>query len=265
MPAVNPTRLRFQVENLLAYFQSPPEFHHQLQDLFNHYAHHSLRPGDSVGLKPLIPVYHIPAPVVRQLQQDLKPQVEAAPQAALALADELWTDFYLEIKQIAVFILGCVPIQSPDLILDRARAWLTPNLDSTLIADLFSTGTRQLQASFPDVWETFIQSLLTESDPAQLTLGIMGLTEGIKNPDFKNLPAIYRLISPILRQPDRALLPSLSRLVQALALNSPTETAFFLRQTLSLTESQETVRLVKNCLSYFPETIQNDMLAILRK
>ena len=73
MPAVNPTRLRFQIDELMHNFASPPEFHRNLRDLFSLYANRTLRYGDSTEVKPLIPMYNLPTPVIRQLQTDLDP------------------------------------------------------------------------------------------------------------------------------------------------------------------------------------------------
>jgi hypothetical protein len=262
MPAVNPARLRFQIEGLMAFFQSPPEFHRRLGDLFSLYANRALRFGESMGGKPLIPMYHLPHPIFRQLELDLQPYVNENPQAALVLADELWQDTFFEVKQTAIFILGIVPIKSPDPVIQRLERWLSPELDTNLTVGLFSAGTLKLQNSYPDVWEKFIESFLREDDPERLALGIQGLTEGIKNPTFKNLPAIFRLISPIIRNPDRSIHHNLVHLIESLVQISPTETGFFLKQTLSLSNSSEAERLVKQCLPLFPENIQADLKSI---
>lgn len=265
MPAVEPTRLKFQIEGLMAFFQSPEEFHQCLQDLFSFYANRMLRFGDSTPSKPLIPMYNLPSPVLRQLDLDLNRQAEADPQSALALADELWKDSYLEVKMTAISILGSVPIDSPEPILMRIEEWLSPNLDQALVSRLFSTGTQRLQETFPRQWERFIENLLNQKDLKWMTLGIRGLSEGLKNPEFENLPAVFRLISPIIRNPQRPLFRNLELLIGSLVQRSPTETAYFIRQILSVRESQLTAQLVKQCLHLFPEDIRQEMDAFLRK
>lgn len=247
------------------FFSSPSEFHRGLIDIFSLYANRALRYGDSTEVKPLIPMYNLPAPVTRQLQLDLRLRVTENPEAAFSLADELWQDEYYEVKQTALFVLGVVPIDSPDPIIHRLETWLSPALDAQLISSLFSMGTLKLQDSYPEIWESFIKSFLEKGNPEDLALGLKGLTEGLKNPRFANLPAIYRLISPIIQNPDHKILRDLGTLVEALAKKSPTETGYFLRQALSLSDSPELSRLVKQCLPVFPADIAQDLKTMLNQ
>ncbi len=263
MPAVNPTRLRFQIDELMRDFASPSEFHRKLRDLFSLYANRSLRYGDSTDIKPLIPIYNLPAPVFRQLQLDLDLRVAEDTHSALALADELWQDNYYEVKQTALYILGTVPIDSPGPIIDRLNNWLSPDLDLLLITSLFTMGTRRIQETHPDVWERFISSFLEKDDPEELAIGIRGLTEGLKNENFSNLPAVFRLIGPIIQYPNRKNLHDLEDLVEIMAKKSATETGHFLRQSLSISDSPELKRLVKQCLDFFPEAIAKDLRPLL--
>lgn len=264
MPAINPSRLRFQITGLIYFFQSPPEFHHRLRDFFSQYANLTLRFGDSIQSRSLSPMYHLPPPIIRQLELDLKPHINGDPTAALAIADELWKDEYFEVQQIALFILGITPLDDPEPILERLHQWLTPELDHALTIYLFSTGTLRLQTAFPDIWESFIKSYLTQDDPEMIAIGLNGLAEGLTNPTFKNLPAIFRLVSPFIREPQREHIRELAHLIEALAKRSSTETAFFLRQALSVSESPETRRLIKQCLPLFPESIQQDLKSSLK-
>jgi hypothetical protein len=264
MPAVNPTRLRFQIEGVMHFFASPVEFHQRLRGLFELYANRALKFGDSTGFRPLIPMYHLPKPLTRQLAIDLARIVPEDSEAALQLADELWQDSYYEVKQTAITILGLTPIESPEPVIDRLNAWIDDELDASLVRELFSNGTRQLQVHFVDTWEDYLSTHLESNDLERLSLGIQGLIEGLKNPNFKNLPAIFRLISPFIRDPNPEIVRDLVQLVGALAELSPTETGFFLRQTLSLSKSAETKRLVKQSLSFFPPEIQADLKSIIQ-
>ena len=142
-----------------------------LRDLFSLYANRTLRYGDSTDVKPLIPMYNLPTPVIRQLQTDLDLRVSADPQSALSLADDLWQDNYYEIKQTALYILGTVPIDSPEPIIERLKLWLSPDLDVLLITSLFTMGTKRIQSTYPLVWERFINSFLEKGNPETCPLG----------------------------------------------------------------------------------------------
>lgn len=264
MPAVNLTRLRFQIQSLLSFFQTPSVFHRRLTDLFSMSANRVLRFGETTQTVPLIPTYHLPHPIIRQLHLDLKPLIDDDPTAALLLADELWTDKYFEVKQTAIFILGNTPTSDPEPVLSRLKKWLKPGLDAIITSYLLSTGTHTLQASFPEVWEGLINDLLTQKDPKMTALGIQGLSEGLKTSGFKNLPAVFRLVSPFIREPDDAHLKELEHLIEVLIDQSPSETAYFLKQALSISSTPKTRRLIKQCLPFFPENIQKDLKSALK-
>ena len=267
MTAVNPTRLRFQMQGVMAFFGSPVEFHQKLRGLFSLYANYALRFGDDARPinRPLIPTFNLPHPVMRQLRLDLKPHIEADPQAALEIVDQLWEDDYYEIKHTAIWIIGAIHIEDPQPYLDRVQLWLTPGLDYVLKTELLSIGTRSLQEKFPAAWEALILSLLSKSEPEMIALGIQALAEGAKSPDFKNLPAIFRLASPFIRDPHSAYTRDLEDLIEALAQLSPRETGYFLKQILSVSVARETLRLIKNCLSAFPEEVREDLKSTLSK
>lgn len=243
----------------MSFFSDPAAFHQQLQTLFELYANRALRFGSETGIRPLIPMYHLPTPVMRQLRIDLSRLVPDDTAGALALVDELWEDEYYEIKQIAILILSLLPMDSPEPVLDRLQGWMAQDLDPMLISDIFSTGMHQLQEHFPSDWEDFINIFLQSTDPERTALGIQGLTEGLRNPNFKNLPAVFRLIGPFIREPEPELIRDLVRIIEVLAQRSPTETGFFLKQTQSLSESAGTQRIIKQSLGFFPPEIQADL------
>lgn len=249
----------------MAFFSSPLQFHQKLVGLFSLYANYALRFGDSATNRPLISTYNLPHPVMRQLKVDLKSLIEAGPQAALAVADQLWQDEYYEIKHIAIWIIGTVSCDDPQFILERLRLWLQPGEDQVIKKELVSIGTRSLQAEFPEAWETFIMRLLSSKEPEMAALGIQTLAEGSKSPNFKNLPAIFRLASPFIRDPHMAYTRDLEALIETLAGLSPTETAYFLKQILSVSVSRETSRLIKNSLPAFPEEIQRDLKSAINQ
>lgn len=262
MPAVDPTRLRFQISELMSFFRAPTDFHRRLSDLFNLYANRALHSGNSTLIKPLIPMYQLPLPVFRQMELDLKPHINENPQAALALADELWQDAYYEVRRLSIYILGHVPVTKPEPIVARLKTWLTPELDRMLTSYLFSTGTLRLQEAFPDHWEAFIQSYLSHDDPDYSALGIRGLSEVVRKSTFNNLPMIFNLISPFFHDPKGKQIHELFRLIEAMIEISPKETTYFLKQALSIRKSNDLTRLIKQNLTQFPESVQDELKTI---
>lgn len=263
MPAINPSKLQIQIEALLNYFDKPESFHRRLSDLYSFYANRTLHFGQSREPAPIAPKYHLPQPLTRQLHLAIKPQIEKQPKTALECADVLWEDPFFEIKQISIYILGNVHVNEPNQIINRLESWIEPNLDQELKIDLLSTGTNALREDYPSAWERLLQSFLYQKDPKLIDLGIQGLIEGIKRTKFENFPLVFRLTGPIIHNPNTANLEKLENLIATLISQSPTETAFFLKQSLSLSQSAETRRLIKRCLPLLPEIERQDLKASL--
>lgn len=265
MPAVNPTRLSFQIAALLPSFESPEEFHKKLKGLFSLYANRALRRREQPGIPLLIPAYHLPNPVMRQLKTELTPVVAGNPQAALALADVLWRDETFEVRQAAIFILGQTPVAEPDPIFSRLNQWLTPDLEPSLKEELLESGTQSLQSKFSKRWEAWIKSLLTHKNPQWITIGLIGLRKGLKLSPGNKIPTILRLVSPFIRDPQPEIMNELKRMLEALSQHAPTETGYFLKQALSLSNSARTARLVRGCLPAFPDEIQKELQQALKQ
>jgi hypothetical protein len=259
MPAVNPTRIKGQIEELINAYHIPRVFHRRLQDLFSLYANRVLHQGDTPQPVTVSPKYHLPPPLIRQLHTDLKPRIIKSPQASLELADELWPDSYYEIKQLAIYILGHVTLNEPDPIIIRINNWLDAELDDGLKSDLLSTGTMTLQKKFPAAWENLIQFLLNHKDQTMIAYGLRGLQANFERSDYNNFPQTFRLLSPIIQKPDSSYMKEIENLVKTLINLSPTETAFFIKQSLSISRSAETTRLIKRILPLFPEKIREDI------
>jgi hypothetical protein len=264
MAAVDPVRLRFQIDALIASFTAPPVFHRGLIDLFNQYANRTLRFGESPKALPLIPMYHLPAPVMRQLELDLKPVIQADPESALAVADELWQDEYYEVRQVSILLLSNLPLAAPTPIIDRLEQWLEPGLDGILVSELLSRGTTSLQSTFPEAWENFISSLFEKENLKMTAMGLKALNQSVSTPAFENMPAVFRLISPSIREPQPAFEKDLRSLLTTLIDKTPSETAYFLQQAASISDSPNLRRLIKQCLAHFPEDLQSALKTILR-
>jgi len=258
MPAVNPARLQ----------------------IFELYANRTLRIGEPISSQPLIPMYHLPDLVTRQVELELRPHIHEDPLlaiaiaddlwtdaffdhedslSAIAIADDLWTDAFFEIQHLAGFILGLIITDDPEPICTRLENWLTPDLDKTLASDLLSYGTRSIQSAFPVVWEQFIESYLTHKDPKMVALGLQGVRARLGVHSDKLLPSVFRLISPLIRDVDQDLSKELEHLIKALVSVSPTETTFYLKQAVSVSESKGTARLVKQCLPFFDDELKQEL------
>ena len=259
MPAVNPARLKNQIDHMVSFITKPDAFHRELQMVFEFYANRTLRMGDYISSQPLIPLYHLPDPVIRQVELSIRQHIQEEPLDGFAIADELWTDEFFEIRHLAGYTLGMIPLEDPEPVCRRLRTWLSPDLDQALTTDLLSRGTHTLRLDFPLVWEQFIESYLSHIDPRMVGLGIQGLRVSLQHRSDKLLPSVFRLISPLVIEVDQTLSKELEHLIKAMSVVSPTETAYYLKQTLSISDSEGLTRLVKQCLPFFDDDLQIEL------
>ena len=265
MPAIQLARLKIQVTELLTHFDEPAEFVRQFHDLLNFYADRTRRPGRSGKPKPLIQAYNVPRQVMRRIEGDLAPQVATEPEKALALADQLWADPWFECRLLAISILGMLPLDSPDTITERLQTWGKACRENALLDALLETGAASLRAESPDNFLLLVDHWLSSGDVPSRTIGLRALPALILNPKFENLPALYRLLSPLLREASSSLESDLQRAVRALGERSPQETAYYLRQILNTPHKAGLAVIVRRSLDVFPPEMERLLRATLRE
>ena len=265
MTAVQLSRLRTQVSELSWKFTQPQEFQSSLQDLFEYYADRVYRPGQIVQTQTqkLIPTYHTPLLVLHQLELELGKHCQGNPSAALALANILWKDAYLEPRILATFILGQAPLNPPDPVPDILIKWCQPNEDKEVLNAALIQGGVYLRKEYPEKWLELVQKWLNASDPSIKAIGLQALLPLIQNRQFENLPQIFKLISPIIQTSPAATQTELLTVIQTLIERTPTETAFFLRQVVNLGIELDAIRLIRRTLKLFNPKTQASLRASL--
>jgi hypothetical protein len=263
MPAVVPERLKKQIDHLINLFNTPKLFHRELQRIFEFYANRTLRMGDLISSQPLIPIYHLPDPVIQGVELSINQHLINEPLSGFPVADELWKDNFFEIRHLAGFTLGRITLHDPEPVCTRLVEWLTPELDQALTTDLLFFGTHTVRRDFPQVWEEFIESYLSQKDPLMIGLGLQGLRVSLQRYSETLLPSIFRMISPLMIDVDQNLSRELEHLLQAMAQVAPTETAFYVKQALSISESKGLYLLVKQTLPYFSDALQKEIRSAL--
>jgi hypothetical protein len=266
MPAAELIRLRQQINQLILSFQEPAIFCRLLRDLLELYAHHSYRPGQAVQPKPLLPTYRVPALVMRQLTLELSKTCQEQPQQALAVVAAVWRETYLEQRLLAAAMLGAIPVQEADIrsgVLDLLRAWATASENLRLITALMEDGAQSMRRTAAPALLELIDSWLADPNPAQQAVGIQALIAMVKDRSYENLPAIFRRLGGPVQNVNPRLQVDLQAALLALIQRSPTETAYFLRQLLSISTGTGTARLIRRLLPEFDPAQQATLRAIL--
>ena len=266
MPAIQLGRLKNQSAQLAERFNDPANFRRGFHELLDFYADRAYRPGQAGEPPPLLPSYNVSQPVLRQILKDLIPQAANDPSAGLRLCDVLWQEAYLEFRWLAAALLGQLPPDPPESILERIEAWATPSTEARLVDALLALGLARLRAEKPGRAQVEIQAWLVSPDQFTQQLGLQALTYLLDEPGYDNLPEVYRMITPLVRAAPSALRPDLLNVLRKLATISPRETAYFLRQNLAIRQDNPgTAWLARNCLASFPPEIQSNLRSAIRE
>ncbi len=264
MPAIQPSRLRQQAAALGDLFANPLHFRSSLLDLFEFYANRSHRAVQGAAVHTLLPYFEVPPAVIRQVENELDPLCQANPQAALELADCLWTDDHLEVRLLAVYLLSQAPIIPPDAVMVRLTTWISPTLDKNLLDALLKQGAARLRRFQPDTWWRIVKDWLASQEMKTQALGLRALARMVPDEAFHNLPAVFTIISPFINPSNMLVEDELLDNLSALARRSPAEAVYFLKQVLSMSTDPGAVRLVRRCLPFFEEEFQASLRTALR-
>lgn len=264
MPAINLPRLRVQANQLSENFDKPEAFVSALHDILEFYSDRSYKHGQSGTPPPLSPSYKVPKPVLRHIILILKPLIESQPNQAIVLCDELWQESYVEFRFLTAFILGLIPSDHADMVLERIERWGQMDIEEQVFTCLMQDGLSGIRRGAPDSLLRLVENWMSSSEITSQQIGLRAISPMLDDPDFENLPIFYRLLTPYVRSVSSDLRSDVLDVIKDLAHRSPKETAYFLRQNLELSDSKDTAWMIRNSLSEFPESSRNNLRIALR-
>lgn len=264
MPAVELSRLRAQINGLIDRFADPVGFQLALRDLLDLYANRAYRPGQAVKPQPLLPSYRVMPLIMQQLELELAKTCQEQPGQALAVVNTLWRDPYLEPRLLAVALLGAIPANYQEAVVKTLRDWAAPSENFRMLDELFRGGTTTLRRSAPQRLFHLFEEWLNSAETATQSMGVRALIPVIEDPAFENLPPVFSLLSTLVQRSPNSLMTDLQAVIEALARRTPVETAYFLRQALSLAPGAGISRLIRRCLPLFSPEQQASLRAVLQ-
>lgn len=262
MPAIHLAHLKIQSASLVQYFDDPQAFLRQLHDLFDQYADRTHRPGKAGNPPPLLSAYHVARPVLVQVAIDLIPFIYENPQAALELANALWSEPVVECRLLAINVLGKVPSSHAKQVIQRISEWIKPNLEEQLWRYCLNEGLSIVRNELPMLYKELVSEWCRTENPFYQRLGLVALERFILNSDFSDFPWVFRILSSFIRSLSPALRPDLANLFCILAKRIPKEVVYFLKDQLSLVSRDANtlwlVHKVTRCLpTEFLEELRN--------
>jgi len=265
MPAIQPARLKIKVSQIVERVNSPQEFISALKDLFDFYSDRTYKPGRGSPQVSLIPSYNVPAQVTRLIEGMLQPALETNPEKALVLADSLWGEKWLELQVLALVILGWIPPDPPERIIDRLKIMGQECGEDQVLHASLLRGLASLWKETPYLFFDLLEFWLKSKDPASQKIGLRIISPLVDDPEFINLPRIFRSLTPFIQKiekvPDIEVLNS----IRTLAHRSPNETAFFLQRNLTISENDNIYSLIRQSLNAFPSPVREDLKTFLHR
>ncbi len=264
MPAVNLSRLKTQIDGLIWRFTRPVEFTQELHNIFSFYADRVYRPGDTVLKKHVHQAYHVPPLVTRQIELEIRSRCEENPAAALELADVLWKESMLEPKLFAASLLGMLPSARSAEIGERIQAWSGETRDSKILKPLLEKSTVRIRRDQPGVLVEMLKNWSATRNLPQNRLIVILVLILLSEPGFENIPPLYDTLSEVVKFHAQPLQESLLEVFDLLRKRNPSETAYFLRQTIRLGLSDASASVLRKIISEFEEPTRSSLLAEMR-
>ena len=252
MPAINPSRLRQQTNQLSSDFEHPDRFIPALRDLLNLYADRTHRPGQ-IGKKiSVTPSYKVNKTVLDQIIKALSEDIPANPDLAIAISERLWRDNYFESKLVAAMILRETARTLPSRVLKLVDDWVTPKTDEELKKILLTETIEPIRNRAPELFNDRIANWLNRKEKFEKEKGLKALLGAAKDKNFVDYPMVFHSIQPLLREEFADIADILTDILWELAKITPFETTYFLNQTLLVTENAGVHYLIRQVLPALP-------------
>ena len=264
MPAIQPAKLKIQIAELIGIYHQPDKFLTQLTDFLELYSDRTRRQGVVVTSSSLLNSLGIPKPVLHNLHNNLINIAEENPETTLVICDSLWEKPYIEFRLIAAQLLGCLPSSNKNQVLDRINKWKSGEFDDMLARIILEKGLFTLIKDIPDELISISENWIISNDPKEKQFGVLLLEILVKNENFYNLPLVFRLINPLIRnspQETRFLIPSF---ISTLIAKDPQETAYILKSALQASENRDISWIIRKTIAKFPKDIQLSLREALR-
>lgn len=266
MPSIDLMRFRFQIVELLDEFPDPVRFKKVFHEMLDLYSRRSLKPGLSSLPRSLLPSFNCHPQVMKLIISGITPTIRKFPQQAIAIAEHLWEDNYLESRELATTILGLLPEEYASTIEEHILKWAHPDVDKASLDMLLKNSIRTIESYHPEMVENMVYSFLHFQDPAYHSIGLKVMENLVHNPEFTRIPSLFKLTSPfIIEETDQLTQINTIQVIAALAERTPVETVFFLKQLLALTPGAGIEKTVRRYLPSFPEEYQKTLQTSLQE
>lgn len=256
MPAILLSRLNQQALLLAQSYSSPNKFAQELHNLLNYYASHTLKPGIYKRSPIRLTAYNVPFAILKQVQIALQPFTEKDIESVIALCDRLWEEDNLEFRILATLLLGSIPTENTEIIMQHVIDWAGHVGETQLYPYIFGQGLAYLRLHYTTLLTQKIEEWLTMNNIKWQLYGFQAMIPLISQTEFENIPLVYRWLSPFLENPSAGLQNEITNVIRVLARKSPHETSYYLHAYIN---NKKTASIIRRSLDVFPKEVQFKM------
>ena len=264
MSAINLSRLRTQLGLLLPKIEDNNVFIAGLREIFYFYSDHTHPVGEPPTGVFTLPAFNTPPVLNREILLTLSRYCREDPERLLTLIDIIWQQPEVELRQLAAQLLGRLPPEYNEAVLNRIRTWSEESANSEILPFLHQHASAGIRKTTPERWLDLLNEWESSKQTWLSKLSLEGVIPLIDDHDFENLPAIFTFITPMIITPGKEYLYDLLTIVQHLAQRSEVETVHFLKKAISLSTDPAMPRFIRRSLDYFSPDWQISLRNALR-
>ena len=266
MPSIDLARLRKQAARLADFFFLPDELVRQLNTVLDGYVNHTRRRLPATAPGTHLPTHRTPAVVLKHIEQELASLATANEnaEAALALADRLWDEGWLETRLLAGFVLGRM-VPHEGRLIARLSAWASQAHDSGLRAKLLDESLLRTRKEAPEMFLELLHEWLRPERRRYWKDAIRAAIAALGDPGFVELPRFFRILEPVVKEAPSEIQLELEELILALYKLSPAETTYYVLQVLKTSEEPMTATAFRRMSAAFPADLRAAVRKSIRK
>ena len=265
MPPVQLSRLRPQVNTLMAQYRDEDLFQRTLLLIFEKYAEKKSAVNVWLRPDPGMPSYNLSPIALNELENAFEVLAKVHPEEAIQLADMLWKQDMYEPRKLAIIALSALLPPYQEAFIERAKSWIPQGLPDSLIGEIMEQSSRKPKIVASPQWMEMVRAWLWSQDKNLRKIGMRAIGNMARSKEFHNLPLVFELIEPLYTNPKIALQKNLTELTRVLIARSQPETAAFLISLVEMQRKQEVSALVRKLLPLFDEYYQDEIRHVVMK
>jgi hypothetical protein len=264
MPAIQLTVLKKQTNNIAKKFNQPDKFIRELGQLFDYYSNRIHRTGESGEPEPIQDHFNLPKPLISQLQLKLNDLPSKYPDEALDLCNRLWSQPYLEYHSLSSFLLGQIPVDRANEIFQIVENYVALDYDTTLLDTIADKSMEKIRKEKPNLLLKKCEDWIYSPNINLIRFSWLCLSYLVIETNFENLPGVFTLIGPSIREIDERFRLETVQLIISLVKRSSFETAYLLKKHWEVYQKADTAWLIRQCIEYFSPELQLSLRESIR-